>query len=223
MGSYSCADFSLPFLEETDVSEARLINERVIDALARETGEPYRGVLYGGFMATREGVRLIEYNARFGDPEALNVLPLLNADFVELCVAAAKGELDRVVYSFEPKATVCKYVVPAAYPRTTPPGVRIDGAHEDAASDLRWFWAACQEDAEGVVLTSSRSGAFVGIGASVADAEAIAERAARDLEYRNRGKIRHRSDIGRSDVIAKRIAHMNSLRVVPASVGSRCR
>jgi phosphoribosylamine--glycine ligase len=149
------------------------------------------------------------------------VLPLLNADFVELCAAAAKGELGRVDYSFEPKATVCKYVVPAAYPRATPAGVRIDGPHEDASSDLRWFWAACQEDEEGVVLTSSRSGAFVGIGDCVAEAEAIAERAARDLEYRNHGKVRHRSDIGRSDVIAKRIVHMSSLRVVSASVGSR--
>ncbi len=221
MGSYSFADFSLPFLEEADINQAHSINERVIEALSHKTGEPYRGVLYGGFMATRRGVRLIEYNARFGDPEALNVLPLLDADFVELCLATARGELAGVDYTFEPKATVCKYVVPAAYPEASPPGVRIATPSEDAVhEDLRWFWAASKEDDEGVALTSSRSGAFVGIGASVAEAYVVAERAAVELEQRNPGKIRHRPDVGRSDVIAKRIAHMNSLRAVSAPTGA---
>jgi phosphoribosylamine--glycine ligase len=222
MGSYSFADFSLPFLEESDINDARSINERVIDALRRKTGEPYRGVLYGGFMATRSGVRVIEYNARFGDPEALNVLPLLDADFVELCTAAATGQLARLDYSFRRKATVCKYVVPAAYPEKSATRERIVVPSEDpSAGDLRWFWAACEEDDEGVLLTSSRSGAFVGIGNSVAEAEAIAERAAIELEKRNPGKIRHRADVGRQDVIAKRIAHMASLRALSAPTGAR--
>lgn len=213
MGSYSFADFSLPFLEKADVNQAQLINERVIDALSRETAEPYRGVLYGGFMATGSGVRLIEYNARFGDPEALNVLPLLDTDFVELCLATSRGELARVDRAFASRATVCKYVVPAAYPDASPPGVRIATPSVDAGlEDLRWFWAACNEDDEGVSLTSSRSGAFVGIGDSVAEAYVVAERAAVELEQRNPGKVRHRADVGSSDVIAKRIAHMNSLR-----------
>ncbi len=63
------------------------INQRVAAALATECGAPYQGILYGGFMATRDGVKLIEYNARFGDPESLNLLPLLETDFVAICRA----------------------------------------------------------------------------------------------------------------------------------------
>ena len=78
--------------------------------------------MYGGFMITRDGVKLIEYNARFGDPEAMNILPLLKTDFIDVCRAIIDGTLDRLDIEFEKKATVCKYVVPKGYglPRTTP-------------------------------------------------------------------------------------------------------
>ena len=216
MGSYSCADFSLPFLEADEVYHAQSITERVINALATETGEAYRGVLYGGFMATCDGVRLIEYNSRFGDPEAMNILPLLSADFVELCGAAAIGELARVDWSFERKATVCKYVVPSAYPGTSAAPERITVPDSDTLpADLKWYWAACRQDAGDVFLTSSRSGAFVGIGESLEEAEGIAEAAALDLEETNGGRVRHRSDIGRPEVIGRRVSHMKSVRGTP--------
>jgi len=209
MGSYSCPDFSLPFLGPDDLSEARSINERVIDALASDTGEPYRGVLYGGFMATGDGLRLIEYNARFGDPEAMNVLPLFRGDFVELCSAVAGGELSRVSCSFQPSATVCKYIVPVAYPESEAGRKRIvlpDECHD--TKGLEWYWAACEQDGEDVYLTSSRSGAFVGIGDSLEDAEALAERAALQVQ----GPVRHRSDIGTTEVVDARSRHMRALR-----------
>src|SRR5437867_4543759 len=87
MGSYSCADHSLPFLLPEQVKEASAINQAVARALLAETGMKYRGILYGGFMATRDGVRLLEYNARFGDPETLNVLSVLGTDLVDICQA----------------------------------------------------------------------------------------------------------------------------------------
>jgi phosphoribosylamine--glycine ligase len=212
MGSYSCPDFSLPFLTADDVSKARSINEHVIDALARDTGDRYRGVLYGGFMATRDGVRLIEYNARFGDPEAMNVLSLLRGDFVELCFAVAAGELGRVDCSFEPRATVCKYIVPKNYPGPPSPGRATILIPDDwpEVQDLNWFWAACEQEREGdeVYLTRSRSGAVVGIGDSVEQAEAIAERAAQQVQ----GPVRHRKDIGATELIDARVRHMRSLR-----------
>lgn len=211
MGSYSCPDFSLPFLDPDDLREARSINERVIDALAASTGERYKGVLYGGFMATAEGVRLIEYNSRFGDPEALNVLPILNGDFFEMCLAVAHGELGRVSASFARKATVCKYIVPDAYPEASPnPGKIAVPERYLNQSDLRWYWAACRETKEGVCLTSSRSGAVVGIADSVAEAERIAESAAINIE--SGSPVRHRPDIGRGDVVEARVRHMRSLR-----------
>src|ERR1043166_4668028 len=95
MGSYSCENHSLPFLSRDDLRQASMINKLVAEALLKETGEPYKGILYGGVMATRDGVRLIEYNARFGDPEALNVLSLLRTDFADVCEAIIHGTLDK--------------------------------------------------------------------------------------------------------------------------------
>jgi phosphoribosylamine--glycine ligase len=209
MGSYSCGDFSLPFLDPTDLAAAQRINEQVIDALARETGERYCGVLYGGFMVTAAGLRLIEYNCRFGDPEALNVLPLLQADFVELCMAAAVGKLGTAPYSFAPKATVCKYVVPAEYPESRAERALIEvpeSLHD--RPDLKWYWAACEQDGDDIYLSSSRAGAFVGIGDSLAEAEALAESAAASVL----GPVRHRQDIGTAEAVERRVRHMNLVR-----------
>jgi phosphoribosylamine--glycine ligase len=228
MGSYSCADLSLPFLEPHDVACARSINEQVIEALARETGEPYRGVLYGGFMATREGVRLIEYNCRFGDPEAMNILPLLESDFAELCRAAAVGGLGAVDRAWKRAASVCKYLVPKGYPGPAPDRERIDVPAGLRASDGRWwFWAACRQEADEVFLTSSRSGAFVATAATLGQAERVAENAAQELEAHNPGTLRHRADIGTAELVSRRIEHMQALRrmdrmaVTPAAEANR--
>jgi phosphoribosylamine--glycine ligase len=214
MGSYSCPDFSLPFLAESDVATAKSINERVVEALATEGDGPYRGVLYGGFIATSDGVRLIEYNARFGDPEAMNVLPILQADFVELTAAVARGQLEKVAWSFAPKATVCKYVVPSAYPESVAdPGVITVPDGSDARNDTQWYWAATRQENDGAHMTASRSGAAVGIADSLVEAELLAERAVSAVQ----GEVRHRSDIGRSDTIEARARHMRTLR----SIGAR--
>ena len=222
MGSYSCADHSLPFLERSDIDQAREINERVIQALYEETGKPYRGVLYGGFMATADGVRLIEYNARFGDPEAMNVLPILDADFVELCTAVASGRLAEVEYSFQAKATVCKYIVPRDYPHAPPDNrapfeIPEHLLHQD---NLRWYWAASDLDAEDIpCIRTSRSGAFVGLGDTLAEAEQAAAKAAEEVAVV--GPIRYRRDIGRAEVIKKRVRHMSQLRNHAVALAAR--
>jgi len=209
MGSYSCPDFSLPFLEADDLKKAQRINEQVIEALCRELGEPYRGVLYGGFMAVADGIRLIEYNARFGDPEALNVLPLLQTDFVELCWAVATGTLKPIARPFDKKATVCKYIVPRQYPQAAPRDEKIVVPNKyRRRDDVKWYWAASEKRNGDAYLTSSRSGAFVGIAESIEEAELIAEAAAQSVE----GLVRDRDDIGRKDVIELRVRHMESLR-----------
>ena len=81
MGTYSFADHSLPFLSKENIVAAQKTNERVAIELYKKTGEKFRGILYGGFMLTGDGVKVIEYNARFGDPEAMNVLSVLETDF----------------------------------------------------------------------------------------------------------------------------------------------
>lgn len=218
MGSYSCPDHSLPFLEPADVAAAQAINEKVIEALYKEVGKPYRGVLYGGFIAVADGVRLIEYNARFGDPEAMNVLPLLDADFVDVCTAAARGNLGDIDRSFKTKATVCKYIVPKDYPGAPASGATINVPETDQdRDDLKWYWAACEQKGDEVFLTSSRSGAFVGIGDSLPEAEQAAEQAAAATVERLNGAVRYRSDIGRPEIIEARCQHIASLRSAVAT------
>lgn len=209
MGSYSYPDHSLPFLSGRDVETAKEINERVVRALAEKTGRPYRGVLYGGFIATADGIKVIEYNARFGDPEALNVLPLLESDLLEICWATATGQLATVDVSFSTKATVCKYIVPSGYPSGKGSGDEIhvltDG---EGWQDMRLYWAAVNEVDSRIRLTGSRALAMVGIGNSLAEAEVRAEEATRLVQ----GNVNHRSDIGRQELVDRRIAHMRRLR-----------
>jgi len=210
MGSYSCENHSLPFLSPNDIEQARAINERVADALRKDTGEPYKGILYGGFMATRDGLRLLEYNARFGDPEALNVLPLLKTDFADVCEAIIQGTLDELEIQFENLATVCKYVVPDGYPEHPVRRELIDLTRVPTdLKNLREFSAAVDPVTNRLYrLTGSRAVAFVGIGADVSEAERVAESAARAV----RGPVYHREDIGTRELIAKRVAHMRELR-----------
>ena len=108
MGTYSFGNHSLPFLSEKDINEAQKTNELVAKQLFEETGTPYVGILYGGFMLTRDGVKVIEYNARFGDPEAMNVLSILESDFLSVCISMIDGNLKSQDVSFERLATVCK-------------------------------------------------------------------------------------------------------------------
>jgi phosphoribosylamine--glycine ligase len=209
MGSYSSADHSLPFLDSSDVTLAKEINEKTIEALQRECARPYRGVLYGGFMAVADGVRLIEYNARFGDPEAMNVLPLLREDFVEICSAVSHGELGKLSDPFEHRATVCKYIVPENYPEGSSEGGEIVVPEDQQDRDnLKWFWAACEQKGDRVELSKSRAGAFVGIADSIDEAQEIAEGAASEV----RGPVRHREDIGRPEVLERRISHIKAVR-----------
>ncbi|MGC9960367.1 MAG: phosphoribosylamine--glycine ligase [Acidimicrobiales bacterium] len=209
MGSYSCADGSLPFLSAGDVALARRINEDTIEALSRESSTPYRGVVYGGFMAVADGVRLIEYNARFGDPEALNVLPLLEGDLVELLLAAATGRLGGVEASFAARATVCKYVVPSSYPEAGTTDGSISTDDSPLGPELRCYWAAAELQQDGSVrLTGSRGLAFVGIADTVSSAEALAEGGAASVS----GMVRHRRDIGTPASLERRVEHMRTVR-----------
>ena len=209
MGSYSCNDFSLPFLNPEDMRQAQEINSQVISALREETSKLYRGVLYGNFIATAQGLKLIEYNARFGDPEAMNVLPLLETDFLEICKSVVDGTLSEIDVQFTPQATVCKYVVPNGYPTNPERGEKIEVPSELFGRDnLRVYFAAVNSDHGDIFLTGSRAVAFVGIADTLEDAEAIAEEAAASVK----GPVRYRQDIGTSKLIDARIDRMSRIR-----------
>jgi phosphoribosylamine--glycine ligase len=208
MGSYSCEDHSLPFLEREHLAAASQINAAVARALKEKIGQPYRGVLYGGFMLTAKGVRLLEYNARMGDPEAMNVLALLDTNFVTVCEAIVSGTLRREHVRFRTRASVCKYVVPKNYPEHPARGTIDLERVPDESDDLRVYYAGVQEDDAGrMLLTGSRAVAFIGIGRTVSEAEVIAENGTRRVD----GPVEHRKDIGSMKLLQKRVQHIKRI------------
>ncbi len=209
MGTYSDVSHGLPFLEPSDVKTASEINARVAAAIEEECNESYKGILYGGFIATYDGVKVIEYNARFGDPEALNVLPLLQSDFVAICQAIIAGNLTPDLVQFSPKATVCKYVVPKSYPEAkNETGQKVMIPEEFPDNSRVYYGDVHLDDTGNVILGGSRSIGIVGIGDSLAEAEQVAQGICEKMA----GPIRFRSDIGTMDSIQRRVDLMHKLR-----------
>jgi fusion protein PurCD len=206
MGAYSDNNHSLPFLNKTDILEAQNINIATAEAIKNKCGEGFKGVLYGGFMATKNGVKLIEYNARFGDPEAMNVLSLLESDFIEICLAIAEGTLKDINVTFQNKATVCKYAVPEGYPDKPIKGQPIDISNVENADGL--FFASVDYKDGGLIEAGSRTVAVVGVANSISEAESIAENEISSVI----GPLYHRSDIGKKEIVQKKIDYMKSLR-----------
>ena len=195
MGSYSDVGGLLPFLSQKDS----------VKAIAEEA-EPYKGILYGQFMLTADGPKLIEYNARFGDPEAMNVLPLLKTPLVDVCQAIVDGTLDKV--EFEDKASVCKYIVPDGYPETEYAGELIE-VDEEAIEEMgaKVFYAAVSQEDDGIHLSGSRALGIVASGDSIEEAEKIAEKACEFVK----GNVYHRRDVGTKDLVNKRVDHMKEI------------
>jgi len=206
MGTYSDANHSLPFLSVDEISQAHDINIKTANAVKGKIGEGYKGILYGGFMATANGVKLIEYNARFGDPEAMNVLSLLESDFIDICNGITGGTLDNIDVQFSKKATVCKYAVPEGYPNNPVKGEPIDVSGNSNPDGL--FYASVDFKGASLVETGSRTVAILGIADTIVAAEKIAEKDVSAIA----GPLFHRTDIGTDEVIQKRIDHMKSLR-----------
>lgn len=205
MGSYSDTNGLLPFLNEKRRDESVKIMEDTVKAINKEVG-PYKGFLYGQFMLTSEGPKLIEYNARFGDPEAMNVLPLLETDFVDICQAITEGNLKGA--QFQSKATVCKYIVPQGYPGKAVPNqvIKVDEEKIKENNTLVYYAAVNQKDNE-IYTSSSRALALVSVGDTIAEAEEICETSTQHVK----GDIYHRQDVGTKQLIEKRIKHMQEL------------
>jgi len=206
MGSYSCPNGSLPFLTENDIKSAQAINIATASAIKKKFNTPYKGVLYGGFMATADGVKLIEYNARLGDPEAMNVLAVLETDFVELCENLIKGTLDKVIPKFSQMATVVKYAVPEGYPDNPIKNQRIDVSLLRNKDNL--FFAAVDKKADGLYELGSRTLAILAKAETVEIAQAHVEAEMDRLI----GPLYHRADIGTAKLIENRVTMMKELR-----------
>jgi phosphoribosylamine--glycine ligase len=211
MGSYSQADGLLPFLTREEYDDSVRILQGLVDAL-RADKTPYVGTIYGQFMLTVDGPKVIEVNARFGDPEAMNVLHLLESDYVALLEAMATGTLASQQARFRPAATVVKYVVPKGYGEGTPEAgrhVEIDEFNIRRVRGMAYFGSIELKPMGGLATLTSRTLGILGEGPTIAQANAVCEASLRHVSGQGLF-VRH--DIGSDALIAQRVQHMDQLR-----------
>jgi len=206
MGCVSDENGSLPFITQKDLEAAHAITEAVMKAVKKETDETFVGVMYGGFMVTKNGVKLIEYNTRFGDPEALNILPILETDFVEVCERAIAGELDQISQlKFKPVATVVKYLCPEGYPTDSVKNVPIKFTGDSLEG---FYFASVAEEKGKYLLKGSRAVGVLGTGKTMAEAKANCDAKLTQFE----GPLFFRHDIGSPELMEKRMEHIKIIR-----------
>ena len=187
MGSYSTEYHGLPYVSEEDLSTAKLIMQATVEQIKKVTRTEYKGILYGQFMKTGAGIKVIEYNARFGDPEALNVLSILNSSMDVICQQIIDGRLTDAF--FDNVATVCVYVVPEGYPGAEV--IKDSPLDTSVATTADLYYASVYEKDNQILTTGSRAVGVLAKGENAAQARQIAYVNA----SRIKGKVRYRSDI----------------------------
>jgi len=209
MGSYSDTTRELPFMRRAEYEAAVETVEATVDALAA-AGHDYRGVLYGQFMLTADGLRVVEFNARFGDPEATNTLPVLETPLLDVLRAARDGR-PLPAPDFDGRATVCKYAVPEGYPTEPEAGTRLDVDPDTGLvePEAQLFFASVDERETGPFTTTSRALAVVGFGDSIAAAETATERGLSEIGETG---LRVRHDVGTEASVRERVEHARELR-----------
>ncbi|MEM4272121.1 MAG: phosphoribosylglycinamide synthetase C domain-containing protein, partial [Candidatus Bilamarchaeaceae archaeon] len=196
----------LPFMEQRDLEEAKAIMQATINAMRKEKN-PFTGILYGQFMLTASGVKVIEFNARFGDPEALNVLSLLKADLAEILVSMAEGKLKTA--SFSNDSTVVKYLVPDGYPDSGKAGQEVSINEKEIWNrGAKAYWGSVYEKEGKIYTSTSRTAAIVAHAPSLEEAESKVEQATAFV----RGPLWHRRDIGTRELLRKRMEHIRRLK-----------
>ncbi|WP_414900352.1 phosphoribosylamine--glycine ligase [Sphingomonas flavalba] len=196
MGAYSPAPVLTPALEARAMAE---IVEPTVRAMAA-AGTPYSGVLYAGLMLTADGPKLIEYNVRFGDPEAQVLMPRFTGDLLELMLATAEGRLaEAPAPVFSPDAALTVVMAANGYPGTPEKGGSIAGLDAAEATGATLFHAGTGRDADGgLIANGGRVLAVTATGASVS--------AARDAAYRAVAAIRFPTGFCRSDIGWREVA-----------------
>lgn len=199
MGTISFAK-GLPFITNENTDEAYEITLKVMKALKKETKVDFCGVFYGGFIRTKDGVKLIEYNTRLGDPESLNILSLLESDAVELFEKAVNKELDTLEIKFTEKSTVCKYIVPNGYPTSPQKNIPIKLNIENLEGTEIYFASVYKENDQ-LLLGGSRAIGVVGIDENYEKAKEKCEKILDNIE----GEVFYRKDIGAKELLENKM------------------
>ena len=193
MGNFSPSPF---YTKEVDDFCKKYIYQATVDAMAKE-GRPFTGVIFFGLMLTEDGPKVLEYNARFGDPEAQVVLPRMKNDIIDVMEACVDGTLDTIDLQFEDNACVCVVLASDGYPVKYEKGFKITGFEKfDGKEDYYCYHAGTKFDADGNIVTNG--GRVLGItatGATLKEARAKAYEATEWVQFDNK-YMRH--DIGKA-------------------------
>lgn len=193
MGNFSPSPF---YTKEVDDFCKKYIYQATVDAMAAE-GRPFTGVIFFGLMLTEDGPKVLEYNARFGDPEAQVVLPRMKNDIIDVMEACVDGKLDTIDLQFEDNAAVCVVLASDGYPVSYEKGFPITGFEKfEGKDDYYCFHAGTAFDKEGRIVTNG--GRVLGItatGKDLKEARAKAYEATEWIDFANK-YMRH--DIGKA-------------------------
>lgn len=192
MGTFSPSPF---YTKEVEEFCEKYIYQATVDAMRAE-GRTFKGIIFFGLMLTEDGPKVLEYNARFGDPETQVVLPRMKIDIVDVFEACIDGTLDQVDLEFEDNAAVCVVLASAGYPEKYEKGFPITGLEEFKKHDGYYcFHAGTKFDGETIVTNGGRVLGVTAKGADLKEARANAYAATEWVQFDNKYK---RNDIGKA-------------------------
>ncbi|MCH5261729.1 MAG: phosphoribosylamine--glycine ligase [Lachnospiraceae bacterium] len=192
MGTFSPSPF---YTKEVDEFCRKYIYQATVDAMAAE-GRPFKGVIFFGLMLTQDGPRVLEYNARFGDPEAQVVLPRMKNDMIDVVQACIDGTLDRIDLQFEDNAAVCVVLASEGYPVSYEKGFLIGGLERfEDEEGYYCFHAGTKQTEQGIVTNGGRVLGITAKGSDLKEARANAYKATEWVTFENKYM---RNDIGKA-------------------------
>ena len=192
MGTFSPSPF---YTEEVDEFCKKYIYQPTVDAMKAE-GREFKGIIFFGLMLTPDGPRVLEYNARFGDPETQVVLPRMKSDIVDVFEACIDGTLDQVELEFEDNAAVCVVLASDGYPLSYEKGFPIEGLEEFQKHEGYYcFHAGTKFDGDKIVTNGGRVLGVTAKGKDLKEARANAYAATEWVSFANKYK---RNDIGKA-------------------------
>jgi phosphoribosylamine-glycine ligase len=210
MGAYTMADGSMPFIGAEDLAQADKLMVEVVAALEKETDQPYRGFLYGQFMVTAKGPRVIEFNVRLGDPEGINEMTLFNGDAPLFLAGIAAGKIEKAYLSFKKQSSVVKYMVPADYPDNKPDPVDFNlDVKTIEQMGYSVIYASVRRAGEGFQTLGSRTLAVVGLGENPG---AVSDRIEGLLAHHQPSVLRHRKDVGDGQILQNKVDRMAAIK-----------
>ncbi len=190
MGTFSPSKY---YTDEMHAEAMETIFKPTLAAMKSE-GRPFTGIIFFGLMLTPNGTKVLEYNARFGDPEAQVVLPRLKTDLLEVFEAAIEGKLSELTLEWDERAAVCVVEASGGYPVAYNKGYEITGLEEQKAKeDVTVFHAGTKFDGDKVVTNGGRVLGITAMGESIEAARAVAYQAVEEVDFE---KKQFRTDIG---------------------------